>query len=431
MEIDINKHIQKAKRTLIGSWLGNYTKLSDLYPHQWGWDAAFMGLGWSTFAPQKAKTEIKTQLAHQWPNGMVPQIIFHAGEALNYYPGPNRWQAHHYSGQDGPPTSGCIQPPMQAVAVLRIYQQLDYEEGRQFLTWAYPRLLQWHRYLYRERCPDDDGLVYVRHPWETGLDNLPDWDKPLERIDLSTQALPSYQREDNKHITDKHRPDHIYYDRYTRLVDLFYHNNYDEEKIRKECPFIVEDPAFNAMLCEANTALVTIANIVNRTAYEPRQWLKQTRQAMNNKLYSAEDKRFYAYDRKNSDLLDSHESLVGYIPLYGGVVDNEQAESMVKRMKEKEYFSDQRYALATTSPTDNKYTPQNYWRGPLWPFTNWLMAQGLHDYGFDQKVRRIENDWYKLIDQHGFCENYNPETGEPTGAYDFPVAASLFLEQTH
>ncbi len=55
-----------------------------------------------------------------------------------------------------------------------------------------------HRYLYDERQVNGDGLVYIRHPWESGMDNSPAWDIVLDRIDLSSAELPKYERKDTE-----------------------------------------------------------------------------------------------------------------------------------------------------------------------------------------------------------------------------------------
>lgn len=420
--ITITTLTERARETLNGAWLGTHTKINEMYPHQWGWDAPFLSMGWATFKPERARQELTSQLSHQWSNGMIPQIIFHDGEARQYFPGPERWQAHPHSGQDGAPTSGCVQPPLQAIGVRRVAQALP--DGRDFLKWAYPRLLQWHRYLYRERDPDGRGLVYVRHPWETGLDNLPDWDGSLFGFELSD--IPAYERKDNQHVDDRHRPDNEYYDRYTALVDRFRAADYDEAAIRNNCPFLVEDPAYNAMLCAANRALIDIARQLDRSATEPEQWFRATSQGLRDQLY--DNGRFYAYDRYNETMLDDHESLMGYIPLFGGAPTDRQAQSMVDRLDAMGYF-DTRYALPTTSPDDPAFDPEKYWRGPVWGFTNWLMIRGLSDYGFHDRARSIEQGSLELIQRHGFCENHHPQSGEPTGAKGFTVTAALFLER--
>jgi hypothetical protein len=83
----------------------------------------------------------------------------------NYFPGPNFW--HAKESPDAPEhheTSGVVQPPIHATAALYIYRRAkDEAKARGFLKHAFSRLSAWHDYLYRERDPQDEGLVYIRH----------------------------------------------------------------------------------------------------------------------------------------------------------------------------------------------------------------------------------------------------------------------------
>ena len=47
--------------------------------------------------------------------------------------------------------------------------------------------------------PEKTGLVYIRHPWESGLDNSPNWDRPLGNIPIDRVRLPAYRRKDLTH----------------------------------------------------------------------------------------------------------------------------------------------------------------------------------------------------------------------------------------
>jgi hypothetical protein len=67
-----------------------------------------------------------------------------------------------------------VQPPLHATATLRLYRcAKDTASVRSFLEYAYPRLRAWYEYLYKERDPAGEGLVYIHHPWESGMDNSP------------------------------------------------------------------------------------------------------------------------------------------------------------------------------------------------------------------------------------------------------------------
>ena len=91
---------------------GTYTvPTKGLYPFQWNWDSCLTALGQRHFDEARAWTEIETLMAHQWPDGMVPHIVFHEPNE-GYFPGPEVW------GTGRPvPTSGITQPPVFASAL--------------------------------------------------------------------------------------------------------------------------------------------------------------------------------------------------------------------------------------------------------------------------------------------------------------------------
>ena len=100
-------------------------------------------------------------------------------------------------------------PPVHYNSICRI----DYKK-------EYPKLLKWHKYLYNERDINDEGLIYVRHPWESGMDNSPIWDMALNRIQIDEFKYSKY-RTDDKKVNSLERPDDITYERYLKLIDLF------------------------------------------------------------------------------------------------------------------------------------------------------------------------------------------------------------------
>jgi hypothetical protein len=212
-------YVKVARRILDGNWVGSYTKPSQsLYPHQWNWDSGFIAMGYAHYNQKKAQQEMLSLFEHQWPNGMVPQIVFNPDALGSYFPEPDFWQV-----PGGRLTSGITQPPLHATACWHIHESAkDKGEARVFLKTMFPKLIASHRYLYRHRDRDGSGLVYIRHPWESGLDNSPAWDGPLRRIQVDRKRLPPYERKDLKRgVPSEQRPGDEDYDRYVYLVDLF------------------------------------------------------------------------------------------------------------------------------------------------------------------------------------------------------------------
>jgi Mannosylglycerate hydrolase MGH1-like glycoside hydrolase domain len=101
---------RRAHAVLEGNWLGAATRPGPrLYPHQWSWDSAFHAIGWSHLDWDRATTELRTLFAAQWPDGLLPHIVFHDGAAA-YFPGPD------VSATPRGNTSGIVQPPLHATA---------------------------------------------------------------------------------------------------------------------------------------------------------------------------------------------------------------------------------------------------------------------------------------------------------------------------
>src|SRR5437868_3550376 len=107
--------IAAAIEILRGNDRGSYTvPTRGLYPFQWNWDSCLTALGQRHFDEQRAWLEIETLLAHQWPDGMVPHIVFHT-DADSYFPGPSVWRTGRPT-----PTSGITQPPVLGFVVQKL-----------------------------------------------------------------------------------------------------------------------------------------------------------------------------------------------------------------------------------------------------------------------------------------------------------------------
>src|SRR5919202_4095137 len=233
--------IWQAKQVLDFNCTGKYPRPGPrLYPHQWSWDSAFIAIGYAHYDQHRAVKELNHLFDSQWKNGLLPQIVFnpHFGE---YFPGIEFWHADRspYVPRHRK-TSGVVQPPVHATAALHVYRYAkDEQQARRFLADLLPGLHAWHAYLYRERDPRGEGLVAIRHPWESGQDNSPLWDSSLQRIAVRPEQLPSYRRVDTTLVDAADRPTQADYDRYIYLVTLFADQGYDEARIAAACPFLV------------------------------------------------------------------------------------------------------------------------------------------------------------------------------------------------
>ena len=110
--------VQEAHRILQLNDKGHYTvPTHGLYPFQWNWDSCLTALGQQQLSDDRAWVEIETLVQHQWPDGMVPHIVFHEANE-GYFPGPEVW------GTGRPvPTSGITQPPVMGMVLEQLWQR--------------------------------------------------------------------------------------------------------------------------------------------------------------------------------------------------------------------------------------------------------------------------------------------------------------------
>ena len=412
--------IERCKEVLRANDHGSYTvPAPDLYPHQWNWDSSFIALGWATFDEARAWLELETLLSAQWRDGMVPHIVFHQ-ESGDYFPGPSVWGVpESRSGEVA--SSGITQPPVLATALRQLLENTkDKALGKEKAGQLVPKILEFHRWLYRARDPDNTGLVAILHPWESGMDNSPLWDEALGRAPRA--SLPD-ERRDTGHVADEQRPKTEAYERYIGLVDLFREHGYEPEALYQHSPFKVADVAFNAILHRANRDLLFLAQRFDLETSEIEDWLELGEAALGS-LWSEEDAFFFSKDLVSGERIHVR-TASGLLPIYAGTATEAQTRALLHVLET--WNGEVRYLVPSTDPTSAAFEVQRYWRGPVWISINWLLYQGLIERGFLVWAQKIKEDSLALTEQSGIFEYYDPKTGEGLGGHTFAWTAALLL----
>ena len=427
-------HIETAKAILTKNWIETNTKPSFLlYPHQWNWDSGFISVGYSRYMQKRAQQEIYTLFEAQWKNGMVPQIVFDPNSLGGYFPEPDFWQTEK-SGQvnDGKLTSGITMPPVHATVCRKVFERSeDKKAGEKFLKDMYPKLKRSHEYLYTYRDPKGEGLVYIRHPWESGVDNSPTWDIPLKSIKFDKSTLPPYERKDlSKGVPKEHRPTDEEYDRYVFLVDLFRKLNYDDIAIDAETPFKIQDILFNSILNRANKDLIFIADVIGEDSRGISELANKTTASIQKKLWHDEHGIFDDYDLYNDEKIEV-ETASGFLPLYSCDATVKQAKRLYEYLESASFCAMHQgncFSVPNFNMKHEDFDPVNYWRGPIWINMNWMLYHGLKSYGFKKKAMSVMVDILELVRRYGFREYFDPYKGMGYGANSFSWTAALFID---
>jgi hypothetical protein len=425
--------LQRATTVLDRHWLGNATQPSpQLYPHQWSWDSGFIAMGYAYYSQERAMEELRSLFKGQWKNGMLPHIVFHNWEPHEkaYCPGPDDWQVerspyaprHLY-------TSGIIQPPIHATTALHIYRHAhDQKQAYDFLIELFPQLVAWHHYLYRERNPDQDGLIYIRHPWESGQDNSPLWDSLMQRMMLAPHRLPSHTQGHTRFVCADERSqkeDELY-------LYLLHHAGeceYDEAVIQRDGPFLVQDVLFNTLLVKANRDLAAIATLLGFDAKPFERWGKQTAHRVNTKLWNAFEGFYMSYDL----VAEAHIPVCvasSFSPMYADIPKPEQASEMVSHLFSSAFQGNSlgKWAVPSCSRQEMGFSPYLYWRGPIWINMNWILYRGLWSNGFSTEAQHLRHLTLRLLNRSGFCEYFHPDSGEGLGAPQYSCSAALAID---
>jgi Trehalase len=420
--------LREAIRVLLQNWHGHATVPSrSLYPHQWSWDSAFIALGLQHISPTRAAIELFSLCGAQWADGRIPQIAFNPAVPDDaYFPGPLVWRSAAVAGHPPIDTSGIIQPPLHAVAADSIVPRLG-GRGLRFAERAYSCLVDQSAYI-RGRRAIDGGLAALVHPWETGLDNSPAWDRPLAAVPADLTLFETYTRRDVAHAGVGERPTDEEYARYIRLMLMYRDHDYDDDWVRAEAEFLVVDPAFNALWAWSELALADLARRLGRDDSTHLHEAAQITAAMVDHLWSEEHGLFLALDAR-SGRLQPERTVAGLIPLVLPGLPSEVVAALVETATGEAFRLGARevHGVPSFDLTDARHEPRRYWRGPTWLNTTWLVARGLEVHGYQEMARRLDDDLVGLVAKSGFREYFHPLTGRGHGTRSFSWSAALLI----
>lgn len=408
---------EEARRILTANDRGGYTVPNGrVYPFQWNWDSAFVALGFATFDRDRAWVEIETLFKAQWTDGFLPHIVFWQDDP-GYFPGPERWA----SGTD-PLTSGITQPPVAATVVRALWDQGDAAD-RPRLEALFPKLMAWHRWFWRYRDRSGQGLVVALHPWETGRDNAPEWDRPGAAIDASDVA--PYVRRDTSHLDASMRPTALEYDRYVALVDFGRERGWDHGRIAAENPFQVADVGLTMILLRADRDLLALAEALG---------CQDDARDLCERIVLAEQGVGWLWNEEvgaygSRDLLTGEPSgfitSASFLSFYAGLRHPDRDARLLGHLDR--IGARVRYLTPSLDPADPGFDMMRYWRGPVWAVVNYMIGLGLAEAGQEAMAERVRRDTRDLIQASGFYEAFDPTSGAPTGGDDFSWTAAIWL----
>ena len=118
------------------------------------------------------------------------------------------------------------------------------------------------------------------------------------------------------------------------------------------------------------------------------------------------------------------------IPLWTGMASPEQAEAVISILTDGNKFGTF-IPFPTLAADDPSFSPEGYWRGPIWLDQAYFCISGIRRYGHVELADRLTCDLFDrlqgLKDSAPIHENYNPLDGTPLEAPHFSWSAASIL----
>ena len=426
---------QRAREVLNRNRRGDWTCPSNgIYAHQWLWDSCFVAIGLAGSDPQRAAGELRALFRGQWTNGMLPHMVF--ADGVRDLGSRRIWKSSkNPQAPPGVETSCITQPPLAAIAVSNVAEHMSIEERRAFLSELFPKLVQYHQWLYRERDLERTGLVTLIHPWECGLDTTPPWMQELSRmvgpwwmrvtVKLRLAKLVRFLRTDTRFAPAAQRPSD---DDGLRMLVLARQASRYGFELRRMPPrrsVLIEDLAFNALLVVANRSLTHMAGKLDLSVdAELASCFRRTEVALD-ELWDGGTGQYYSRNAVSGQLIATP-TIATFLPLWTGTPSQTQTERLLALLHQPTFWP----AFPVPSvPTDApEFEPDRYWKGPTWINMNWAIIQGLATCGEIDLADDLRDRTLQLIDRTGFSEYFSPLTGSGFGAHEFSWTAALALD---
>ncbi len=306
-------------------------------------------------------------------------------------------------------------------------------------TWyrtVMPALINYHKWLYAERDPHNEGLVLLVHPWESGCDNSPPWMAELRAHLLPllvrlvektylTRLIEKFRR-DTKNVPVNERPSTGeslgLYSVQRRLRRKYY----DIDKILPHGMFAIEDLTFNCLLIRANNHLKDMAITLKHNLPDKLLESMDKSEVALEQLWDPVTNQYYSRNFITHELL-KEPSIAAFMPLYAGTISKERAKKIVKSLENKHLYGPT-YPVPSTPINSAWFYEKGYWQGSTWINTNWLIIDGLTRLGFKTHAAALKEATIELVAKSGMSEYFSPINGEPAGIDNFSWTAALLID---
>jgi glycogen debranching enzyme len=183
-------------------------------------------------------------------------------------------------------------------------------------------------------------------------------------------------------------------------------------------------PGNTAYLILGELSLNRLAEQVGDTemAARRRRRLEKGVQAMREHMWDEQAGAFLSVKRDSLEKIPGV-SIGSWIPLAAGVPTEAMAARMAGVLDTPAWMTP--LPVPTVDRTDPRWKSDAFWRGDVWPATNYQIAGGLAAYGHRKLAATIADKTIANAIQNGISEHYDSVTGQPLGIRDYCMSCTL------
>ena len=116
-------------------------------------------------------------------------------------------------------------------------------------------------------------------------------------------------------------------------------------------------------------------------------------------------------------------TISSWVPLAAGVPTKKMARRMAEVLGTDSWQTP--LPVPTVDRKDPRWKSRDFWRGDVWPSTNYQIASGLADYGHTELAAVIADKTVENAIKNGISEHYDSVSGKPLGIRDYCMSSTL------